>query len=1047
MGSYPNGNGAAPMALDGASPSSMEVYIPIATTDDFVLVQSDALPEDPESVISILQSETAPLGVWLDVARLYCNKGHTEQYIQILKEITGPEVEEYYENQPNACREERVIALAALAEHNVEKAEQRGTPESERKALLEDANQLLLEAETKEVQYSISVPERNIAKGKWYMARGESIHAKLEFKNAGKSGKGKLKGAIGLAYCNFVDGKHREALQLYSDIMRNLGSARCPDYVRLAMAACYGHLNNLDMAAKCYMRVLERNSASAEAHAGISSIKLASRKKRDVESGVRHLLKAYQLNPHLDFALVALCEQMLMRKDYKAVAQLANVVIRSGLLKNAKVVAEANYYLGEVYLRLNDLHKASQCFTNAKNLDETYVPPKMGLVRIQLLRGETGDILSLLAEVLKEVPNDLESLCIMSVLNKVKGEKQLAVGHAGKALALDKDNVILKEYYASLLANMDAKKALRCYRDVFNARKKEADVNQNAQVCMLNNMGVMEYQCGRYTNALNAFEECKRMLKGQQKVYSFTIAYNIARTHEAVGSMTLASSHYKKIQEQVPGYMDCTLRLAAVNHDMGYYEPAIKKCQLALKKYQNSTEALSMLIWIYLDMKEYRLANDTIKIMKERCPDEKDFVDIASGSVFLLSASKHSRTGKDGDDDKANKDIHHAMVCFKQALSHNPRNIFAAHGVSVCLAELGYVQQSKKVLDKILEARKQEGKLVDMPEVIQNRASLQLLNAQYEDAWYFYNLCQSRHFHYENAELSQLTAQALNAYGDKKKATNVLLKALHIDPTNAALKFSLAIVLKGQVASIVEAKQAGVDMSLPRLEKRVDELKYANTRLLLCKFYLNFFLSGEEGTLRGKRIQRMHQKNVILDSQLREAQKVAEEHVQRARDVEKALANQKLEKQNLAKANAQRSIAARKKIEDEDAAKLRQAQEKLKAMKENWRSGRAKSSSRKAKQVKKQDQDDDDAMDVEADPGSVWNIAGEDEKEASSGGEESDGDDGNDVADDAPENVSPKKKRKLNKAIGSDDEGDEAGEGAAEKRPKLAFDDFDSDED
>jgi len=264
---------------------------------------------------------------------------------------------------------------------------------------------------------------------------------------------------------------------------------------------------------------------------------------------------------------------------------------------------------------------------------------------------------------------------------------------------------------------------------------------------------------------------------------------------------------------------------------MGYDDKAIKYCVQGLSQYENSAECLAMLIWISLAKGKSKDAHRYIREMDKKCPNEHDFTQTALGGMYLQAAYKESRAGnKEGNQ----KQLNNALTMFKQAVTTSPRNMFAALGMGVCLALLGESLVAKKIFDKILDASKQDIKIVDMPEAWQNKASINLENGHYQDAWKTYHYCQ-RTFHLQkNVEISNLMAQALNAAGNKKEATALLLQTIHHEPTSLPSKYCLAVVLMGHAHEIIHRPETMEN------DERVHELDFAIGRLELAAFFIDY---------------------------------------------------------------------------------------------------------------------------------------------------------------------------------------------------------------
>ena len=59
--------------------AAREIIIPVRNSELGVAVSLDALPEDENDILQILQAEQAPLRLWLDFAKAYLQQGREEQ--------------------------------------------------------------------------------------------------------------------------------------------------------------------------------------------------------------------------------------------------------------------------------------------------------------------------------------------------------------------------------------------------------------------------------------------------------------------------------------------------------------------------------------------------------------------------------------------------------------------------------------------------------------------------------------------------------------------------------------------------------------------------------------------------------------------------------------------------------------------------------------------------------------------------------------------------------------------------------------------------------
>ncbi len=101
------------------------------------------------------------------------------------------------------------------------------------------------------------------------------------------------------------------------------------------------------------------------------------------------------------------------------------------IVKNDESNAEARYYLGIVYLQLNDLNKASSSFQTAINLQPTLAAGAQAqLAYAQVLRGNLKVAEPEARKALEIDPYNVDALYTLALINVRKGERDEAVKHA-----------------------------------------------------------------------------------------------------------------------------------------------------------------------------------------------------------------------------------------------------------------------------------------------------------------------------------------------------------------------------------------------------------------------------------------------------------------------------------------------------------------------------------------------------------------------------------------------------------------------------------------
>lgn len=92
-----------------------QILVPVQGSDEVVEIPLGDLPSQAEDAIDLLKGEEAPLSSWLDLARAYLRSGQVEQFLQVLDEGTGSDVEQHF---GESAKHERVQIFCALGAYH-----------------------------------------------------------------------------------------------------------------------------------------------------------------------------------------------------------------------------------------------------------------------------------------------------------------------------------------------------------------------------------------------------------------------------------------------------------------------------------------------------------------------------------------------------------------------------------------------------------------------------------------------------------------------------------------------------------------------------------------------------------------------------------------------------------------------------------------------------------------------------------------------------------------------------------------------------------------
>ena len=95
--------------------SSDRLLLPVQGSDEVVEIPFSDLPAQAEDLVDLFKAEVVPLSLWVDTARAYLKMGQVQQFLQILTEGTGTDVEEHF---GEGAKYERIQLLCALGSYH-----------------------------------------------------------------------------------------------------------------------------------------------------------------------------------------------------------------------------------------------------------------------------------------------------------------------------------------------------------------------------------------------------------------------------------------------------------------------------------------------------------------------------------------------------------------------------------------------------------------------------------------------------------------------------------------------------------------------------------------------------------------------------------------------------------------------------------------------------------------------------------------------------------------------------------------------------------------
>ncbi|KAF3326627.1 RNA polymerase-associated protein CTR9 [Carex littledalei] len=942
------------------------VYIPVQNSEEEVCVALDQLPRDAADILDILKAEQAPLSLWLIIAREYYNQGKIVQFLQILDEGSGPEIDEYYAD----VKYERISILNALGAYYTFMATT-GPAEAKEKNFV-----LATSSYNRASRIDAIEPSTWIGKALLCIARDELDKlekAKENFKIVLDYNPSHVPGLLGQACVFFMMGEKeeniRKAQEFYKNALENYKRSLrlypgCPAVVRLGIGYCQYRLGQLGKARKAFDRVLQLDPDNVEANVALGVMDIQTNEAGNIRRGVERMELAHDKDPVDPMVLNHLGNHFFFTGQHFLVEQLTETALENGrdhpLLKS-----QAYYNLARSYHSKGDYDKAGRYYiAAAKEIKrpKDFVLPFYGLGQIQLKLKDLKSSLSSFEKVLEVYPENVESLKAIGHIYAQQRQTEKAIEIFKKVTRIDpKDSQAFLEL-GELLLPTDSNAALEALKTARNLLKKSGE---DIPIELLNTIGVLHFEKEDFELAEQTFKEAlgdgiwvsfldeksdhsKVNINGNalnlRDVGLFhqleedgesldlpwdkvTTLFNYARLLEQRHDTGMASIFYRFIIFKYSGYVDAYLRLAAIAKARHDFQLSIELVGDALKVDEKNPHALCMLADLELKSDGWVKAKDTIRAAKDATSGKDSYSNLALGNWNYFAALRSSE--KKGPKLEATH-LEKAKELYTKVLKEHKGNMYAANGTGIVLAEKGHFDVSKDLFTQVQEAAASGSALVQMPDVWVNLAHIYLAQGQFSLATKMYQNCSRKFYYGTDSTILLYLARAQYDAEQWQDCKKTLLRALHLAPSNPTLRFNIGVAMQKYSASTLQKTKRTADeirFTLSELENAVRMFR----QLCGCTYYHSHGFDDKKfGT------------HVEYCQHLLEAAKVhceaaeREEHQTRQRlEVARQVS---LAEEARRKAEEQRKLQAEKRKQEDELKQIKQLEEHFERVKEQWKS-------------------------------------------------------------------------------------------------------------
>ncbi|CAH2052253.1 unnamed protein product [Thlaspi arvense] len=602
------------------------------------------------------------------------------------------------------------------------------------------------------------------------------------------------------------------------------------------------------------------------------------------------------------------------------------------------------------------------------------------LGQVQLKLGELKGSVSNFEKVLEVYPDNCETLKALGHLYTQLGKTDKALEYMRKATKLDPRDAHAFVGLGELLISSDTGAALDAFKMkafCLRTKKKKSQARtlmkkggQEVPIEVLNDIGALHFEKEEFESALDNFKEAlgdgiwisfldekenleqtgvsvlgykdtgifHRLIESGHSVdvpwNKVTTLFNLARLLEQLHKTEKATFLYRLILFKYPGYIDAYLRLAASAKAQNNLPLAIELVNEALKVDDKNPNALSLLGELELKNDDWVKAKETFRAANDATDGKDSYAILSLGNWNYFAAMRNEKRNPKLEATHLEK----AKELYTKVLTQHNSNMYAANGSGIILAEKGQFDIAKDLFTQVQEAA--SGSVFrQMPDVWVNLAHVYFAQGNFALAVKMYQNCLRKFFYNTDSQILLYLARTHYEAEHWQECKKTLLRAIHLSPSNYTFRFDLGAVMQKSSSSTLQKKKRTAD----EVRSTVTEAENAVRVFTQLSGASDLHVHGFDS----KKIQT----HVQYCTHLLEGAKVHREAAER----EELQNRQRLEVARQAalaeearrKAEEHRKYQLEKRKQEDELRRLKQEEEKIQRIKEQWKSNTHGSHKRK----------------------------------------------------------------------------------------------------
>mmetsp|Transcript_15405 Transcript_15405/g.29034 ORF Transcript_15405/g.29034 Transcript_15405/m.29034 type:complete len:1372 (-) Transcript_15405:73-4188(-) len=179
------------------------------------------------------------------------------------------------------------------------------------------------------------------------------------------------------------------------------------------------------------------------------------------------------------------------------------------------------------------------------------------------------------------------------------------------------------------------------------------------------------------------------------KFSAISIAFNVARLHEATGKTMAAIELHKAIVKRHPSYVNSYLRLACIARDCGSLVNCSEWLKCACAVAPGNPEVLTLVGNLHLSLCDWKPAQSVFnQLLEQKIPNVEAYSMLCLGNIYFSNLKTP---------DKYAKHLQYAADFYRRILNKDNANAYAANGIGTVLAEKADLARAKEIFNHVRE--------------------------------------------------------------------------------------------------------------------------------------------------------------------------------------------------------------------------------------------------------------------------------------------------------------------------------------------------------